>query len=177
MNKRERSEVLYNELTAEGYTLPEGRTLRAVFIERAVNELDMTEKGAATYYINAKNKAAGKPIQSYYTPKTQRRQIGRGPEEGYDARWSIAAVEDNTVVDVQVYATEEKARSAFKQMNKQNQARCLVVPGIASVGEATTASGEIVHEADKPTEEELTAEEMGISVAELRKMREEENQD
>lgn len=51
---------LFEELTAEGAILPEGKTARATFIARAqAEDIGLTAAGAATYWQNLTSKAAG----------------------------------------------------------------------------------------------------------------------
>lgn len=133
-NKRTQAEALYAELRAEGYVPPEGSSIRGVFIGRAVKEFGMTEKGAATYYVNAKKRYEGGEVPSYYKPKTPRPQPV-GTETTTDSRWSIVKIEDGKVTVCQPFQTEEKARSEFRTLRPANQAMCMVIPGVMSVGE------------------------------------------
>lgn len=60
--------ALFNEIHARGYKL-EGRTQRAVFIDRAINEIEMTKNGASTYYQNISNKVnKGMSLYKYNKP-------------------------------------------------------------------------------------------------------------
>lgn len=132
MNKRERSEAIYAEITAEGYDL-KGQTPRKTFIDRCVMEAGMTEKGAATYYRNAKVKAEGGKVPNYYEAK--RKQTTEAAPAEYDGRWSVIKVTDNKVEFASTFATEEKARIAFSQLNQHNKEVCIVIPGVMHVGE------------------------------------------
>lgn len=63
-SKMELARPIFKEVTAEGVVLPEGKTARATFIARAVAEISLTEKGAATYYQNLTKEAKGLPLYS-----------------------------------------------------------------------------------------------------------------
>ena len=128
MNKRQQCEALYEELTAEGYVLPEGKSLRATFIETAVTKFGMTEKGAGTYYVNAKAKAEGRAKPEYH-----RKQETSAEEQS--SKWSIAKIENGAVTVVWQHDTEEKARAEFDQLRPENREACVVVPGVVRVGE------------------------------------------
>lgn len=129
MNKRQQCEALYAELTAEGYTLPENKTLRATFIENAVTKFGMTEAGAATYYVNAKAKAEGRAKPEYH------RNMGAKTDDEQSSKWSIAKIENGAVTVVWQHDTEEKARAEFDQLRPENRELCVVVPGVVRVGE------------------------------------------
>lgn len=133
-NKRTKAEAMYAELRVEGYVPPEGKSIRGVFIDRAVMEFGMTEKGAATYYVNAKKRYEGGEVPNYYKAKTPRAQPV-GEETKADNRWSIIKVEDGKVTVCAPYATEEKARTEFRALRAENKAMCMVIPGVMSVGE------------------------------------------
>lgn len=128
MNKRQRCEALYAELTAEGHELPADKSLRATFIDRAVMEFGMTEKGAGTYYVNAKQKAEGR------APEFHRKDPADTSEQE-PHRWSIAKIENGAVTAVWSHPTEEKAMDEFKALRPENRAACVVVPGEIRVGE------------------------------------------
>lgn len=128
MNKRERCEALYAELTAEGAVLPEGKSLRATFIDRAVMEFGMTEKGAGTYYVNAKQKAEGR-VPEYH------RKDAASEVDGVPSQWTIAKIENGQVTVVWPHPTEEKAMEEFNSLRPENKAACVVVPGVVRVGE------------------------------------------
>lgn len=129
MNKRQQCEALYEELTAEGYQLPEGKSLRATFIETAVTKFGMTEKGAGTYYVNAKGKAEGRAKPEYH------RKDAAASTDGASSKWSIAKIENGAVTVVWQHDTEEKARAEFDQLRPENRELCVVIPGVVRVGE------------------------------------------
>ncbi|MNI46572.1 hypothetical protein D3C73_1010430 [compost metagenome] len=118
----------------EGYVPPEGKSIRGVFIERAVIEFHMTEKGAATYYVNAKKRYEGGEVPNYYKAKNPKPQAV-GADVTADSRWSVIKIENGKVSMCVPFATEEKARSEFKVLRPENKAMCMVVPGVMSVGE------------------------------------------
>lgn len=137
-NKRAKAEALYAELRVEGYVPPAGKSLRQVFIDRAVTEFGMTDKGAATYYVNAKKRYEGGVVPNYYTPKTPKPQpVGTtvAAPAMAETRWSVIKVENGVVTVCAAFATEEKARSEFKVLRPENKAMCMVIPGVMSVGE------------------------------------------
>lgn len=63
-SKMAKCEALYNEVFKPGYDLG-GKSQRAVFIKRAMEELEMTKNGANTYYQNLSNAARGKGKYKY----------------------------------------------------------------------------------------------------------------
>lgn len=136
-NKRTQAESLYAELRAEGYVPPEGKSIRGVFIERAVMEFHMTEKGAATYYVNAKKRYEGGEVPNYYKAKNPKPKAV-GADVTADSRWSVVKIENGKVSMCVPFPTEEKARSEFKVLRPENKAMCMVVPGVMSVGEQTS---------------------------------------
>lgn len=133
-NKRTQAEALYAELRVEGYVPPEGKSIRGVFIDRAVMEFGMTEKGAATYYVNAKKRYEGGEVPNYYKAKNPKPQAV-GADVTADSRWSVVKIENGKVSMCVPFATEEKARSEFKVLRPENKAMCMVIPGVMSVGE------------------------------------------
>lgn len=61
-SKMSRAIKLYEEIHTPGYKL-DGKTQRAVFIERSQKECDLTKNGAGTYYQNiSDNKNHGKGL-------------------------------------------------------------------------------------------------------------------
>lgn len=149
-NKRAKSEALYAELRVDGYKPPEGKSLRAVFIDRAVMEIGMTEKGAATYYVNAKKRYEGGVVANYYKAKNPPKpQVGEAG--AFDSRWSVVKIEDGKVVACYTSPTEEKARKEFYLLRPDNQACCAVVPGVMAVGERVS------HVDDEPSSAGLVA--------------------
>lgn len=133
-NKRTQAEALYAELRVEGYTPPEGKSVRGVFIDRAVMEFGMTEKGAATYYVNAKKRYEGGEVPNYYKAKNPK-PVEVGSTSALDGRWSVVKITDGKVAACFTSPTEEKARKDFDALRLENQATCLVVPGVMAVGE------------------------------------------
>lgn len=139
-NKRTQSEALYAELRAEDYVLPVGKSIRGVFIDRAVTEFGMTAAGAATYYVNAKKRYEGGEVPSYYKAKIPKPQADLVALVGttkttVDSRWSVIKVEDGKVTVCAAFPTEEKARSEFNVLRPQNKEMCMVIPGVMAVGE------------------------------------------
>lgn len=129
MNKRQRCEALYDELTAEGYVLPEGKSLRATFIETAVTKFGMTEKGAGTYYVNARSKAEGRAKPEYH------RDRDVTPTAVISGKWTVAKIENGVVTATWTSGTEEKAMAEFNRLDPEDRKACVVVPGIVEVGE------------------------------------------
>lgn len=140
-NKRTQAEALYAELRVEGYVPPEGKSIRGVFIDRAVMEFGMTEKGAATYYVNAKKRYEGGEVPNYYKAKNPKPQAV-GADVTADSRWSVVKIENGKVSMCVPFATEEKARSEFKVLRPENKAMCMVIPGVMSVGEQASRVSE-----------------------------------
>ncbi|MNC05578.1 hypothetical protein D3C75_530660 [compost metagenome] len=136
-NKRAKAEALYAELREEGYVPPAGKSIRGVFIDRAVTEFGMTEKGAATYYVNAKKRYEGGAVPSYYKAKTPPPAVPHSTavQHAVDTRWSVIKIEDGKVTVCAAFPTEEKARSEFKVLRPENKAMCMVIPGVMRVGE------------------------------------------
>lgn len=156
-NKRTQAEALYAELRVEGYVPPEGKSIRGVFIDRATKEFGMTEKGAATYYVNAKKRYEGGEVPNYYKAKNAK-PPAVGGDQTLDNRWSVVKIENGKVAVCCPFPTEEKARSEFKVLKPSNQAMCMVIPGVMSVGEQATHVSEedaplVAAQPDDQTEE------------------------
>lgn len=94
----------------------------------------MTEKGAATYYVNAKKRYEGGEVPNYYKAKNPKPQAV-GADVTADSRWSVIKIENGKVSMCIPFSTEEKARSEFKVLRPENKAMCMVIPGVMSVGE------------------------------------------
>lgn len=58
-NKMSRCRAIFNEIRAEGYALPEGKSPRKNFIERSIAEVEVSEACATTYYNNLQREAKG----------------------------------------------------------------------------------------------------------------------
>lgn len=58
-NKMARCRTIFNEIRAEGYTLPEGSSPRKEFIKRSIAEVQVSEACATTYYNNLQREAKG----------------------------------------------------------------------------------------------------------------------
>lgn len=67
-SKMEAARVIFKQIFTRGYKLPEGKTQRAHFIQRAMNEIPMSQHGAATYYQNLSNEANGQSTYKYNKP-------------------------------------------------------------------------------------------------------------
>lgn len=57
--KIEMARAIADEIRHEGYVPAEGSSPRKDFINRCVTELEMTEKGASTYWQNLRNESSG----------------------------------------------------------------------------------------------------------------------
>lgn len=81
-SKMAKCEALYNEVFKPGYDLG-GKSQRAVFIKRAMEELEMTKNGANTYYQNLSNAARGKGKYKYnkYVGKAGSKSEAKGQAE------------------------------------------------------------------------------------------------
>lgn len=67
-SKMQQAIVLFNEINTRGYQL-NGKTQRAVFIERAMQEVGLSKNGAATYFQNISNKVnKGMKLYHYNKP-------------------------------------------------------------------------------------------------------------
>ena len=85
---------IVQEVTAEGAVLPEGcKTPRAAFISRAVAEIELTEKGAATYFQNLTKEAKGGPLYSRKAKKTEE-VAAEEPAAAQDAEHAAEQPED-----------------------------------------------------------------------------------
>lgn len=125
---------LFAEVSAEGYTMKiEGaKSLRGEFIQRAITECGMTKNGAATYYQNLKNEAAGKPL--YYPTKKSEDQpktfvdltsalampapsseVNEAVEEAINHRWMVWNPSTNS--EVASFETRSKAQEMAKSLN------------------------------------------------------------
>lgn len=68
VSKMTKARAIWNEIFTKGYDL-KGRGQRAVFIDRCMNEIEMTKNGAATYYQNISNKVnKGMKLYHYNKP-------------------------------------------------------------------------------------------------------------
>ena len=64
-SKMQQAQAIYNEVYAKGYDL-QGKSERAVFMDRVVAELGMTKHGANTYHQNLRNmNVHGKSLYEY----------------------------------------------------------------------------------------------------------------
>lgn len=61
-SKMELARPIFVEVNGAGFELPEGKSARATFISRAVAEVGLTDKGAATYWQNLNKEAKGLPL-------------------------------------------------------------------------------------------------------------------
>ena len=124
---------LFAEVSAEGYVMRiEGaKSLRGEFIQRAITECGMTKNGAATYYQNLKNEAAGKPL--YYPTKKSEDQpktfvdltsvlasapssnVNEAVEEAVQHRWMVWNPSTNS--EVASFETRSKAQEMAKNLN------------------------------------------------------------
>lgn len=68
------SRVIFKEIFERGYQL-NGRSQRAVFIERSMAELSVSRYCAATYFQNLSNEAAGKPLYKYNKARPRRKAV------------------------------------------------------------------------------------------------------
>lgn len=60
--KIEMARAIADEIRHEGYVPTEGSSPRKDFINRCVTELEMTEKGASTYWQNLRNESSGEGL-------------------------------------------------------------------------------------------------------------------
>lgn len=67
VTKMAKAKLLFAEIFTPGYDL-KGKTQRAEFIRRAIEEHQFTKHGAGTYFQNLTNKASGKPLYMYNKP-------------------------------------------------------------------------------------------------------------
>lgn len=77
--KIEMARDIANEIRHEGYVPKEGSSPRKDFINRCVAELEMTEKGASTYWQNLRNEADGSGLYKNAKPGTGEPR-GRKPD-------------------------------------------------------------------------------------------------
>lgn len=88
---------IFQEVTAEGAVLPEGcKTPRAAFIARAVAEIELTEKGAATYFQNLTKEAKGGPL--YSRKKKTEEVAAEEPAAAQDAEPAAEQPEEQAAV-------------------------------------------------------------------------------
>lgn len=138
VTKAEMAARVYAELTEAG-TLT-----RKLFIDTMVSQHGMTPAGASTYYVNCKNKAAGKPVKSYYKSKSQRTPAEVMTSQLDDAAGANAQLfsivvmsEDNEKVEiVHSFMSEEAAADRFRNLKPLTQSRCVVVKGAPQTGDA-----------------------------------------
>lgn len=107
-SKMELARPIFKEVTAEGAVLPEGKTARATFIARAVAEIGLTDKGAATYYQNLTKEAKGQPLYSRKKKVTEAEVPQAEAETAQAADDALDAAIDNAQTEA-VAETEEQA--------------------------------------------------------------------
>lgn len=148
-SKMERCKALYDEVFAPGYDL-EGKSQRAVFIKRAIEELGMSKNGANTYYQNISNAKRGQPLYKYnrYEGKGSRTEgeEGKKPEAKEDTGLGLPPVAAPT--KSQVKAAESTAMGSARDLSQRWQLKNpegVVVNSFSSrdkVKRAVVAAGE-----------------------------------
>lgn len=142
MSKKVMAAELYAKLVEEGV---EEKLMRKTFIARAQQEpMNMTAAGASTYYVNAKNDAAGVAPKNYYKPASEKRQDNRVDDsKEQQPLWSIVTIEGmrkegstihGTVDAVASFTSEEKALQRHSRLNSVNRAKAVVVVGSPNSG-------------------------------------------
>lgn len=66
LSKADQALNTYNSMVEAG---KEGKELKAACVASYVTDLEMSEKGASTYFYNAKKRATGGTVKSYYKGK------------------------------------------------------------------------------------------------------------
>lgn len=115
-SKMDQCKALYDEVFAPGYDL-EGKSQRAVFIKRAIDELGMTKNGANTYYQNISNAKRGQPLYKY------NRYEGKGTREGGEGK--APAAEEDTGLGLPPVAAPTKSQVKAAESTAIGSARDL----------------------------------------------------
>ena len=110
---------LYNEIFAPGYKL-DGKTQRAVFIERAITEIEMTKNGASTYYQNISNKV-NKGMKLYHYNKPTKKTVDKAEKQAVETaaqleqhRWYVV---NEAGEEVNSFESRNKAQVFAKDNN------------------------------------------------------------
>lgn len=106
-SKIDMAKDLFAEISGDNYTPADGSSPRKDFISRCVSELDMTEKGASTYWQNLRNDAKG---EGMYKNGKQPTGEPRGRKPDHNGRLLKAAAKVQrlqTKVDTDLKALQE----------------------------------------------------------------------
>lgn len=124
MTKAEQALAIYKE---EATKTDDQSIVRNECVQRFINELDMTQSGATTYYHNSKKKAAGVDVKSYYKNNTSDPSSDKP-----DARvmYTIVHIEDGLV---------ESTESGYDlKMLKARAGTNTIVKGLPDIGKPLT---------------------------------------
>lgn len=107
-SKMQQAQAIYNEVYAKGYDL-QGKSERAVFMDRVVAELGMTKHGANTYHQNLRNmNVHGKSLYEYN--KTAKKVV---KDEAPEHRWYVVDESGDFLVS---FPTRSKAQEHAKSV-------------------------------------------------------------
>ena len=124
VSKMQLARVIFTEVFTRGYNL-EGKTQRAVFIERCIAEIGLTKNGASTYYQNISNQV-NKGMKLYHYNKSSKKKVTK--QEVVQAEQSIMMmlpllekhrwmVVDNNDQEVNCFSSRTKAQE-FAKVNE-----------------------------------------------------------
>lgn len=126
--KTERAQALYAELIADN-----DPNIRKKFIQRCIDDLNMSAAGAATYYQNAKKRheTGASPVYG----KQLKKQVSRANSVEINTDpWSIVTVLDDKVINCATFVGEQSARDAHAAMREAQRTNSEVVQGSVAVG-------------------------------------------
>lgn len=129
VSKMQLARAIYDEIFSRGYQL-NGKTQRAVFIQRAIDEVGMTKNGASTYYQNISNKVnKGMKLYAYNKPakkKTVTSDVVKAAEKQVLLMLPLLEKQRWMVVDDNGQEVNNfKSRSEAQQFAKVNEMKWL----------------------------------------------------
>lgn len=101
---------VFAEVNSDQYELPEGKSLRAMFMELVMKRADLTTNGAATYWQNLRRQAAGGPM--YITAKKTEKAESETEAVADDAKAVLEDVQAESAEDEQAKLDKLKAELA-----------------------------------------------------------------
>ena len=121
-----------------------GTLTRKAFIEEMTSKHGMTPAGASTYYVNAKAKAEGKEVKSYYKSKSQRASTSPTGQTASEqikddvlenaSMFSIAVIAAGVVESAHSFMSEASAIERFNKLKPANKEKCMLVVGSPKEG-------------------------------------------
>ena len=123
VSKMQLAKAIYSQIFTRGYQL-NGKSQRAVFIERCIAEVGMTKHGASTYYQNISNQVnKGMKLYAYNKPakKTTKKEVAAAEQAALlmlphleKQRWMVV---DENGVEVNCFKSRQQAQE-FAKVNE-----------------------------------------------------------